>query len=305
VQQGLSEAILARISIGAASLADAQQVGLASARTEDLIEAMKEQERATAARLAAVIGDPMRTDLPTTSAGPEVLVPVEDAASLHARAAKHPSVTQFESLAQAQSEMARSEAAASYPSFQLGADWILVDKAEFGNPPDSGKDAVMVSGGVSLPLWGRSYSRSEQAARARAVSSQAQGRASEYEQYAALEGALAELRDAARRVNLHENTLVPQAEAAYDSVLGAYVAGRGSVSATLMVQQDLLDLRIGLETARADHARAWARLEQVVGGAVAGRQTPLGQEASATVTSPTETSPMETNSTGTSTGGEQ
>jgi hypothetical protein len=66
-------------------------------------------------------------------------------------------------------------------------------------------------------------------------------------------------------VNVYESTLIPQADAAYSSVLGAYATGRGSVAATLLSQSDLLQLRIELEEIRAEHAAAWARLEEVVG----------------------------------------
>jgi outer membrane protein TolC len=76
---------------------------------------------------------------------------------------------------------------------------------------------------------------------------------------------LANLRDALRRVQLYRGTLVPQAQSAYESVLGAYTVGRGSVAQALLAQRDLLELRIELERARADYARTWARLEELVG----------------------------------------
>jgi hypothetical protein len=73
------------------------------------------------------------------------------------------------------------------------------------------------------------------------------------------------VRDSYRRVELNENTLLPQAEAAYASVLGAYATSRSTVAASLLAQRELLEIRVGLEQARAEHAAAWARLEQVVG----------------------------------------
>jgi outer membrane protein TolC len=82
---------------------------------------------------------------------------------------------------------------------------------------------------------------------------------------AELASTLANLRDAKRRVELYQMTLVPQAETAYDSVLGSYTVGRGTVAQSLLAHRDLLELRIELERARADHARTWARLEELVG----------------------------------------
>jgi hypothetical protein len=41
--------------------------------------------------------------------------------------------------------------------------------------------------------------------------------------------------------------------------------GRSSVAATILAQRELLDLSLGLARARAEHAIAWARLEEVAG----------------------------------------
>ena len=144
---------------------------------------------------------------------------------------------------------------------------------------DSGKDAVVVGAGMRLPLWQGSYADAIAAARAEARAQRADQRAQTDRALAELESALAALRDAARRVERYRNTLLPQAEAAYASVLGAYASGRGSVAQTLLAQRDLLDLRVDIERARADHARAWARLEQVTGqelrrGSAAGETGP-------------------------------
>ena len=79
-----------------------------------------------------------------------------------------------------------------------------------------------------------------------------------------------------RRTALYRGTLVPQAESAYDSVLGAYTVGRGTVAQALLAQRDLLELRVELDRARADHGRAWARLEEIAGREV--RRAPIAPE---------------------------
>ena len=63
--------------------------------------------------------------------------------------------------------------------------------------------------------------------------------------------------------------LLPQAQAAYESVLGSYAVGRSAVAETLLAQRDLLELGIESARARADHQRAWARLDSLVGNEVA------------------------------------
>ena len=71
-----------------------------------------------------------------------------------------------------------------------------------------------------------------------------------------------------RRAKLYRNTLVPQAEAVFESVIGAYQAERSTLASALMAERDLLELELGLFTARADFAKAWVRLEEIVGRSV-------------------------------------
>ncbi|MCA9600377.1 MAG: TolC family protein, partial [Myxococcales bacterium] len=130
---------------------------------------------------------------------------------------------------------------------------------------DSGKDAVIVGAGIRIPLWQGSYSDSIAAARADARAQRADQRALEDRASAELTTSLSNVEDAVRRVALYRGTLVPQAESAYDSVLGAYTVGRGTVAQALLAQRDLLELRIELDRARADYERAWARLEEITG----------------------------------------
>jgi outer membrane protein TolC len=81
----------------------------------------------------------------------------------------------------------------------------------------------------------------------------------------AVDGGLADLRDAQRRIELYEKTLVPQAETTFQAVLGGYQTGRSTVAAVILAQRDLLELQIEYARARAEHARAWTALEYIVG----------------------------------------
>lgn len=265
VIRGLSETVRARIATGVATLADQQQIDLAAARLEDGIRSMDEAERSAEAQLRAAVGMPASESVPTRADPPEPTLPAADAGALEAQVRAHPFITAFEWMAQAQESRARAEDADSLPSFTVGADWIVTGEARMPGVAGSGKDAVFAGVGVRVPLWQGSYDDSAAAARAEALSDRA-------EQRAAIDAALAELvaslsatRDAARRATLYADTLLPQADSAYESVLGAYTTGRGTVAQALLAQRDLLELRVKLEKARADHLRGWARLQQVVG----------------------------------------
>lgn len=265
VVRSLSESVLARVAIGAASLADQQQVDLTAARLEDMISGMDEAEITAIAQLHAAMGS-QEPSMPTTSmTPPDAGVPAEDSESLIASAKEHPLILSFGQMAESKEQLARSQNASRYPSFSLGVDWIITGEARMPGVQDSGKDAVMLGAGMSVPLWQGIYSDGVEAAHDEASAQRSEQRAAADRAVAELEASLAAVRDAARRVNLYEHTLVPQADSAYASVLGAYASGRGTVAQTLLAQRDLLELKSDLVSARAEHAIAWARLENVVG----------------------------------------
>ena len=82
---------------------------------------------------------------------------------------------------------------------------------------------------------------------------------------AALDQVLAELNDSDRRVRLIEGTLLPQAQATYDSLLGSLAVGQGAIAQVLLTQRDLLELTVDVNSARAQHARSWAALHHLTG----------------------------------------
>lgn len=264
VTRDLSASVRALMSTGTAILADLQQIDLAAAGNEDNIYGMEEDERGAEAQLRAAIGVASAFPVPTPQGPGRIDMPVASSATLTSLVRAHPMVESLGFLAEASEATARAEGADRLPSFTLGTDWIITDEAD--TPvKDSGKDAVIVGVGIRVPLWQGSYADSVAAAEADARAQLAEQSALLDRVEAELATTLANLRDATRRVEIYRGTLVPQAEAAYESVLGAYTVGRGTVAQLLLAQRDLLEQRIELERARADHARTWARLEELVG----------------------------------------
>ena len=147
----------------------------------------------------------------------------------------------------------------------LGAEYIETGEASAPNVPDSGKDPVIVSIAVKLPIWGSVYAAEENEARAESAALRAREQAARNTADAELAKSLSEVRDSTRRVKLYRDTLVPQAEAVFGSVLGGYQTGESSVASTLLAQRELLEIQLAQFRAQADHGVALARLEAVVG----------------------------------------
>lgn len=279
ILRSLSESVSGRLMTGAATLADQQQVDLAAARLEDMLRGMDEAERAAEAQLRAAVGASPDVAVPTPGEPPPAWLPAESLQGMRASAREHPLIASYAHLAQAGEQKARAEQADGMPSFTVGADWIITGEAPMPGVQDSGKDAVVVGASMSVPLWQGSYDDGAQAARAESMAQRAEQRAAIHRALAELESSLSAVRDSARRVGLYRDTLVPQADAAYASVLGAYATGQGSVAQTLLAQRDLLELRVDLDRGRGQYGQSWARLEQVVGRQVASQSVEVAQPA--------------------------
>lgn len=258
VVRGLSQAVSGRLSLGSATLADQQQVDLEAAKLEDELATLAEEERVLVARLAAAVGGESSTgrgDLGTLDEPilREVGVSRE---SLAAAVAAHPRLEVYRLEAAANEEAARAEATEGMPHFMVDSKWLF-DEA-----------SLTVGGSVSLPIWRSSYEDAADAMMAEAVARRFARQARYDQSMADLDEALSQIRDSARRARWVVEVLIPQADAAYSSLLVAYASGRGEVAQLLMTQRDLLDLRILGLRAKVDHEMAWAKLENLVGAPV-------------------------------------
>ena len=261
---GLAEAMRARIEVGQASLADISQVELTRARIADALAGLDEQERSAEAALRAAIAADGGVPLPTVDEVSESALPVEDGATLRAATRENPLLETFAREARASEAQAGALEADRFPSFAFGLDWIETGPAATA-VPGSGDDALIVNVGISVPLWQEAYDDAQRAAEADARAHRAEGRAAEDAALAELEQALSSVRDSHRRIALYERTLLPQASAAYESVVAGTVVGRSSLASVLIAERDLLEISLSAIRARAEHGASWAQLERVVG----------------------------------------
>lgn len=271
--EGLSGTVRGRVEVGSATLSELQQIDLEHARMMDDIARMDEQERSAEAALRAAIGvwtdDPISTG--EAPGGPHL--PSEAVVLLEAAAMAHPLLQEARhrvAVAEAGVRVAQGQ---RRPGFSVGMDWIPVAPAASAGTGEveSGQDALAVGVGVSVPIWQKRAADRVAAARAQARGARADAELQEVSARAALHDALARVESSGRRVETIRGTLLPQAEAAYASLLGTYTAGTSSVAQLLLSQQALLELRLDLIGAQVTHARAWALLRSVCGRDVQAR----------------------------------
>ena len=266
----LAETTQARVETGSASLADLQQVNLAHARLADELRTLATRERSMEAALRAAVGlDGTLISLRSQATRPEPELPTADAsATLSSLAMAHPAVDRARARELAAAHAVTTARSSRAPDLRVGVDWIVTGPALDPSIADSGKDAWVVGAGLELPLWQRSYGKDVASAQAAQRARGEELRQEEQDRQAGLTSALATVHDTARQHLVVRDTLLPQAEAAYTSVLGDFTVGKADVAPVLLAQRDLLELRVALDTTAADHARAWAALEAVCGSAI-------------------------------------
>lgn len=255
----------ARVDIGQIGLADLGQLDLGVSRTADVLSGLNEAERIAQAELLAAIGADPGTPTPIAASPPRLLRVAESDEALRAAALSHPRIEAIASLAESQQQRARAANADRYPGFVLGAEYIETGTASAGDPPDNGKDPIIISLSVKLPIWAGVYADEEDEALAQSAAYRARQGAAEDRAEAALARALSEVRDTIRRVELYRQTLVPQAETVFESVLGGYQVGTTTVASILLAERELLEIQLSLFKAQAEHGVARARLEALVG----------------------------------------
>lgn len=265
VLESLAGAVRGRLQTGAATLADLNLVDLNIARHHDHRGKHEQAAKKASAKLRAIIGAEAGSEVLSVSDGPQSGLPDTTESALADLASQHPMIETFSHLASSEEHVARAERADRLPRLKVGLDLIGTGDASMAGVQDSGKDAVVLSAALSVPLWAGSYSDASDAAHASRKAHEAMGQARRRQIEAMLSEALANVRDAQRRIELYQKTLVPQAESTFQAVLGGYQTGRSTVAAVILAQRDLIDLQIEFAGARADHAKFWAALEFVVG----------------------------------------
>jgi outer membrane protein TolC len=262
---GLSEQVRTRVEVGKSNLAGVAQINLALSRVDDRVASLEERRIEAGAALASTIGAPDGTATPISDSVPKPTAPRESREDLRREARSHPRVEAIAYREEAGREQARAARAQNAPSLGVGADWIITGDAADPTMPDSGKDAVLIKASLKIPLWYGAYKADEKRAEAQSAAHRAHKIAAANRASAEVERHLAHIRDAQRRDELYVSTLLPQAQAAFESVRIGYQSGTEGVAELLMVERDLLDLELDRLRAQAKWAASWAELERVVG----------------------------------------
>jgi len=175
----------------------------------------------------------------------------------------NPALARWDAVAAGFEDSGRLARTRGRPTMTLGLNYIQVDESVMPDVQDTGRDAVSVSLGLSLPIWRSGFNAAVDEAAARRMAALASRADLVNTLTARLEKALFTARDAQRKVELYGSTLLPKAEQSLTAARTAYEAGEGGLLDMIDAERVFLEFEISCARAVADRQIAVATIEHL------------------------------------------
>jgi len=262
---------------GVATNSDLIKAQVELARQEDMIHTLRDLAHPTAARLNAALGRPANAPLPWPARieYTDVCLSADDLRAWLREGA--PQLAELTAVARMEEKKKELAGLDYYPDLTLGLDYIETDKARMPNVSDSGKDPVIVSASVNLPIWGKKYRAAEEEAELLRLAALSKRVDVENRLGARLELAIFEVRDADRKIELYRDALVPKARQALEVSERSFSAGKSGFIDVIDAQRTLLDFELEAERAFVERERAFAGIEKLIARRI--KESDCGAEA--------------------------
>jgi outer membrane protein TolC len=278
--RGLIDVAGAQVASGRRSLEDVlrAQVELSTLESE-LIE-LRQQRQSAAADLNRLLDRmPSAPSVqPTDFALRHVDVTLERLFAIAVD--RNPDLRQLEQKVKRDREAVALAKLQAWPDLTLGLEWIQVDPRGAPEPPPNpqtgvrptvsqlsadGSDNWAISLGLNLPIWYDKIRAGIRERRARLSASQHEYDGARNRVFAEIYDALARVQAQRELATLFQDTIIPQAQQAYEVSRASYSGGRGDFLAVIDNWQKWLSFTIQYHRALGELERGIADLEQVLG----------------------------------------
>ena len=241
-------------------------------KMEDRVQTLEALRTPTLARLNALLARVPDAPIPWPQNLPEADRAISDAEAREGLLAGNTELRRLEALKEKEDAAVRVARRSAWPEIMLGVDYIDTGDAGMPNTSDSGKDPIIVTAALNLPIWfGKNRAANREAIFRRAVVIEERADA-ENRLLADMDLALYRYRDAGRKMALYRDTLLPKAEQSLSVARQGFEAGSASFNALMDAERMLLEFQLALEQARVDQARALAEIEALTHGELAPKE---------------------------------
>lgn len=262
----LESVVTERYENSAAKYSDLIQIQIEIDALRDSHITQKAAALPVMAEMNALLGRPRETPLPFPTVLPDITLPADFAKDALALLRKHnPMLVGLGFQIEADQTAVALAKKNFYPDFTVGLDWINTGEAIMANQRESGKDPLILSVGVNLPIWRKKYRAQEVAANYRAEASTHQQRDTLAHLEARLKQALFQWDEATRRKALYRNQIIPKAEESLRVLTTGFQTGDSTYLDLISAEKALLDFLLSLERSHSNQLKALASIEALVG----------------------------------------
>jgi cobalt-zinc-cadmium efflux system outer membrane protein len=234
-------------------------------KLDDDLATLRDMRWPAAAKLNDALGRPPDTLVPW----PERVVTGDidlDDAGLEAELGRNNPELRALEITSSREEAAVGLARQGYiPDITLGASVIETGSALNPGTRDSGKDPVMASISINLPIWIGKYRAAEREARARLRASLDRRQDRENRLLSDLKLTVFNFHAAQRKVDLYGESLIPKAQQALTASRRAFAADQADFFDLIEAERTLLEFQLAYERAFADRAQRIAEIEMLTG----------------------------------------
>lgn len=234
-------------------------------KLEDSYISLLDLQEPIIARLNAVLNRPVQSEIPSPNEIQFNEVDITDEELLSSLIRTNPELKalDFEITKSRKSiELAKKD---YYPDLNVGLGFIDTDDSAVGNPIDNGKDPVIASVSINIPLWRGKYDAGVRQAKSQYLAFKGQRRDKTNSLSSELKMALYRFRDAKRKIDLYRDALIPKAKESLKVTESEFRSGNGNFNDLIDAQRILLDFTLSYEKALADRSKSLAKLEMLTG----------------------------------------
>lgn len=243
-------------------------------KLEDRQRSLKEMLRPVQARLNAALGREPEALLPMPSRADSPGLSLPEAELFAQLESGSPLLKAMEARIEREQKGLQLARRNYYPDVTLGVDYITTGDAFNPATAGSGKDAVMATFSINLPLWRSKLNAEVREAEARREAAIAGRDNLSLRLKAQLQKAVYEYQDAERKILLYQDALVPQVRSALSVAQKAFEGGTADFLEVVDAQRQLLEFQLQVERSIANREQRLAEIGMILGGGSLVRHLP-------------------------------
>lgn len=234
-------------------------------RLRDRLQTLLDFRTPLTAKLNAALNRPLKSDLTWPTAIPDLDTSLSEGELFNMARTSNPELKAMKHLLEKESSGIELARKSYYPNIKLGAGLIETGDANMLDTDGSGKDPIMATIAISLPIWRGKSRAGVREGREREKAAKEHLKNSENNLLADIELAFYYFRDAERKITLYRDGLIPKARESLQVNNQAFESGKSEFLDVIDSERVLLEFELSYERALANRAQRLAELEMLVG----------------------------------------